>query len=93
MSATPQTCFHLTLEIVREIHAEAIWRVGWVEVVGGVPVPAVLMSGNHAALERWRRDQSLTTTHRLRPELVVQARVAGRLSSRDEECLAGRQGD
>ena len=63
------------------------------EVWRGVPVPAVLMSGNHAALERWRRDQSLTTTHRLRPELVVQARVAGRLSSRDEECLGGRQGD
>ena len=28
MSATPQECFHLTLDIVREIHAEAIGRFG-----------------------------------------------------------------
>jgi death-on-curing protein len=28
MSATPQQCFHLTVEIVREIHAEAIGRFG-----------------------------------------------------------------
>lgn len=28
MSATPDTCFHLTLEIVQEIHREAIERFG-----------------------------------------------------------------
>ena len=28
MSATPNSCFHLTVEIVREIHAEAIGRFG-----------------------------------------------------------------
>lgn len=28
MSATPDSCFHLTVEIVREIHAEAIARFG-----------------------------------------------------------------
>ncbi len=28
MSATPENCFHLTAEIVREIHAEAIARFG-----------------------------------------------------------------
>ncbi len=28
MSATPDDCFHLTVEIVREIHAEAICRFG-----------------------------------------------------------------
>jgi len=28
MSATPSDCFHLTVEIVREIHAEAITRFG-----------------------------------------------------------------
>ncbi len=28
MSATPDNCFHLTVEIVREIHAEAIARFG-----------------------------------------------------------------
>ncbi len=33
MSATPNTCFHLTVEIVREIHAEAIDRFGGSEGV------------------------------------------------------------
>jgi death-on-curing protein len=28
MSATPENCFHLTVEIVREIHTEAIARFG-----------------------------------------------------------------
>ena len=28
MSASPENCFHLTVEIVREIHAEAIVRFG-----------------------------------------------------------------
>ena len=28
MNATPDNCFHLTVEIVREIHAEAIKRFG-----------------------------------------------------------------
>jgi death on curing protein len=28
MSATPEDCFHVTVEIVREIHAEAIARFG-----------------------------------------------------------------
>ena len=28
MSASPEDCFHLTVEIVREIHAEAIARFG-----------------------------------------------------------------
>ncbi len=28
MSTTPEDCFHLTVEIVREIHAEAIARFG-----------------------------------------------------------------
>ncbi len=28
MSATPEKCFHLTVEIVREIHAEVIGRFG-----------------------------------------------------------------
>ena len=29
------------------------------EVYEGMPVPAVLMSGNHAEIERWRMKQSL----------------------------------
>ena len=33
MKATPENCFHLTVEIVREIHAEAIGRFGGLDGV------------------------------------------------------------
>ncbi|HEY4693628.1 MAG TPA: tRNA (guanosine(37)-N1)-methyltransferase TrmD [Bellilinea sp.] len=36
----------------------------------GWRVPDVLLSGNHAQIERWRRDQSLLRTHRRRPDLL-----------------------
>jgi tRNA (guanine37-N1)-methyltransferase len=55
------------------------------------PVPAVLMSGNHAAIARWRREQSLTLTAVRRPDLIVAARAAGRLSKADEKFLADLQ--
>ena len=51
-------------------------------------VPDKLLSGNHAHIERWRREQRLALTQRQRPDLVQQARVAGRLSARDEVFLA-----
>lgn len=54
----------------------------------GREVPAPLLSGNHALIERWRRQQSLALTARLRPELIAQARMQGRLSPQDEEFLA-----
>ena len=41
MSATPNNCFHLTVEIVREIHAEAIARFGGLD---GVRETALLES-------------------------------------------------
>lgn len=50
-------------------------------------VPPVLMSGNHANIEHWRRQQRLTLTQRLRPELVLAARRAGNLSKVDEKFL------
>ncbi len=40
------------------------------EVFAGVPVPGVLCSGDHAAIERWRRKQSLGRTWLRRPELL-----------------------
>ena len=52
-------------------------------------VPPVLMSGNHADIARWRREQSLALSQRLRPELVTAARQAGRLSKADEAFLRG----
>jgi tRNA (guanine37-N1)-methyltransferase len=34
------------------------------------PVPPVLLSGHHAEIERWRREQALRRTARLRPDLL-----------------------
>ncbi|GAA6489160.1 MULTISPECIES: tRNA (guanosine(37)-N1)-methyltransferase TrmD [Gordonibacter] len=36
----------------------------------GRDVPAVLLSGDHGAVARWRREQSLERTARLRPDLL-----------------------
>ncbi|HIS40398.1 MAG TPA: tRNA (guanosine(37)-N1)-methyltransferase TrmD [Candidatus Aphodovivens avistercoris] len=36
----------------------------------GREVPAILLSGNHAAIARWRRERSLERTARLRPDLL-----------------------
>jgi len=43
----------------------AVWR--------GREVPPVLLSGNHAAVAAWRREQSLERTRRVRPELLPPA--------------------
>jgi tRNA (guanine37-N1)-methyltransferase len=55
---------------------------------GEFPVPAVLMSGHHAQIARWRREQSLALTARRRPDLIAAARAAGRLDKLDERFLA-----
>ena len=36
----------------------------------GRPIPDVLLSGNHAAIERWRREQSEQVTRERRPDLM-----------------------
>ena len=36
----------------------------------GRTVPEVLVSGHHANIEKWRREQSLAETERLRPDLL-----------------------
>jgi tRNA (guanine37-N1)-methyltransferase len=51
-------------------------------------VPAVLLSGHHANIQRWRRERSLELTARRRPDLIVQAREADRLTRDDERFLA-----
>ncbi|MEJ8854124.1 tRNA (guanosine(37)-N1)-methyltransferase TrmD [Variovorax robiniae] len=53
----------------------------------GQSVPAPLMSGHHAQIERWRRDQRLGITATHRPELIDAARAAGRLNKADEALL------
>ena len=53
-----------------------------------LPVPSVLLTGHHAQIARWRRDQSLAITQRRRPDLIAVARAAGLLSKADEKVLA-----
>jgi len=36
----------------------------------GVAVPEVLLSGHHGEVERWRREQALERTRRVRPDLL-----------------------
>ncbi|MFO0231614.1 MAG: tRNA (guanosine(37)-N1)-methyltransferase TrmD, partial [Burkholderiales bacterium] len=59
------------------------------EVFAGEPVPAVLLSGHHARIARWRREQALRATAQRRPEQIEQARLDGRLSADDEAFLRG----
>ena len=46
-------------------------------------VPAVLLSGHHANIAKWRREQALITTLKKRPELLLKAE----LDKKDEEFL------
>jgi tRNA (guanine37-N1)-methyltransferase len=52
-------------------------------VFRGHPVPEVLLSGNHAEIVRWRRQQALRRTFERRPDLLAKAR----LSPTDQEFL------
>lgn len=57
------------------------------EVYEGQAVPAVLLSGNHAEIAKWRREQVLHATLQKRPELIDKARQQGFLSQPDEAVL------
>ena len=58
------------------------------EYQGGV-VPEVLLGGNHAEIEKWRREQALRATASKRHDLIAQARAAGLLTPADEIFLSG----
>jgi len=45
------------------------------EVLEGLAVPDVLLSGNHAAIERWRLKQSLGKTWLKRPDLLQEKKL------------------
>ncbi|HEY2561370.1 MAG TPA: tRNA (guanosine(37)-N1)-methyltransferase TrmD [Caldimonas sp.] len=60
-------------------------------LVDGAAVPEVLLSGNHAAIDTWRRRQSLDLTAARRPDLLEAARAGGLLDAGDEAYLAGRE--
>ena len=40
------------------------------QIFEGIPVPEVLLSGHHANIEKWRKQQSAELTKRLRPDLL-----------------------
>ena len=46
------------------------------EALGTMRVPAVLLSGNHALIARWRRQQSLGRTWLKRPDLLDEAALS-----------------
>jgi len=46
------------------------------EVYEGSAVPQVLLSGNHAEIERWRMKQSLGRTWSRRPELMSKLKLS-----------------
>jgi tRNA (guanine37-N1)-methyltransferase len=41
----------------------------------GAKVPAILYSGNHEAIEKWRRKQSLALTKKYRPDLFAELKL------------------
>lgn len=45
------------------------------EVWQGQAVPEALLSGHHARIEQWRREQSLALTRRWRPDLLPEAHL------------------
>ncbi|GLV51704.1 tRNA (guanine-N(1)-)-methyltransferase [Thermobispora bispora] len=56
-----------------------VWR--------GHPVPEILLSGHHARIARWRRDQALRRTFEMRPDLIARLDPES-LDERDREVLA-----
>jgi tRNA (guanine37-N1)-methyltransferase len=54
----------------------------------GMPVPEVLLNGNHEEIRRWRREQALKKTLRNRPDLIDGAN----LSKEDTKILARIKG-
>ena len=44
--------------------------------IRGMRVPEVLLSGNHAKISQWRREQQLVITRRNRPDLLAKANLS-----------------
>lgn len=42
----------------------------------GVSIPEVLISGHHANIEKWKREQSLLNTLKKRPDMIEKARLS-----------------
>jgi tRNA (guanine37-N1)-methyltransferase len=57
------------------------------ELWQGRSVPAPLLSGHHAQIAQWRREQSLLLTARQRPDLLQKALDNGQLTALDQALL------
>lgn len=55
-------------------------------------VPEVLLSGHHANIEKWRREQSVIRTAKNRPDLLEQADLTEKERKLAEEILEGQYG-
>jgi tRNA (guanine37-N1)-methyltransferase len=59
----------------------------------GREVPAVLMSGNHAAIQRWRTKQALGLTWRRRPDLIADLELSAEQRKLLDEYIAEHRAD
>jgi tRNA (guanine37-N1)-methyltransferase len=53
----------------------------------GMKVPAVLLSGNHEEIRKWRLRKRLMKTLAVRPDLIASARAGGLLSKEAEDMI------
>lgn len=56
-------------------------------VIEGLAVPEVLLSGNHAAIRRWRDLEALRATREKRPDLLERPEVRARLTKEQARAL------
>jgi tRNA (guanine37-N1)-methyltransferase len=61
------------------------------EEVDGLRVPAVLLSGDHGAIRRWRLKQSLGQTWQLRPDLLARRELSAEEQGLLAEYIADRE--
>ena len=63
------------------------------EMVEGMRVPAVLLSGDHEAIRRWRLRESLGRTWSMRPDLLAARALSAEERELLDEYIAGRETD
>ena len=59
------------------------------EVLRGMRIPEILLSGHHEKIRRWRKEQSLKATLEKRPDLLETAELDGLLDKEAREILRG----
>jgi tRNA (guanine37-N1)-methyltransferase len=62
------------------------------EEIDGLRVPAVLLSGNHEAIRRWRLKEALGRTWERRPDLLAHRALTGEERRLLDEYLGAREG-